>query len=172
MIPFDLTKRENMLLYFALKEKHGYTLGDNRNMMIHTISCALEPYVKTRSTIIIPESSSDFIFKVVKNLGKDIRVAKKNNIQYFKDLAPTLGLQKAELRSHLERMEEMGDTFKINMLKATQRTKYIDHLFKRTVVKQNSIIIDDSNFSGSTRDALIFSTKITNYIPIFSKDKL
>lgn len=67
-------------------------------------------------------------------------------------------------------MEEMGSTFKINMLKATQRNKYIEHLFKRTVVKQNSIIIDDSNFSGSTRDALMYCTKIQCYIPIFSKE--
>jgi hypothetical protein len=170
MIPFDLTKRENMLLYFALKEKYGYSLGENRNTMIHTISCAFRPYVKKKSTIIIPESSSDFVLKVVQLLDRDIRIAKKNDIQYFKDLAPTLGLQKAELRSHLSRMEEMGSTFKINMLKATQRDKYIKHLFERTVVKQNSIIIDDSNFSGSTRDALIYCTKINSYVPIFSKE--
>lgn len=170
MIPFDLTKRENMLLYFSLKEKYGYSLGDKRDTMIHTISCALEPYVEKKSTIIIPESSSDFVLKVVQRLGKEVRIAKKHDIQYFKDLAPTLGLQKAELRSHLERMEEMGSTFKINMLKATQRNKYIEHLFERTVVKQNSIIIDDSNFSGSTRDALMYCTKIQCYIPIFSKE--
>lgn len=87
MIPFDLTKRENMLLYFSLKEKYGYSLGDKRDTMIHTISCALEPYVEKKSTIIIPESSSDFVLKVVQRFGKEVRIAKKNDIQYFKDLA-------------------------------------------------------------------------------------
>lgn len=168
MIPYDLTTRENMILYFSLKNKKGYSL-DNREEIIKNISDELKEYTKDFECVIIPESSSDFLELVIKNLNKPYIKLRKNNIEYFKNLAPTLGLQKAELRSHLQRMEEMGETFKINMLKANQRVHYMKHLFKQTYVPQNSVLVDDSNFSGTTFEALRYSTGISSYIPIFSK---
>lgn len=171
MIPYDLTTRENMIMYFSLKNKHDYFL-ENRDEIIKSISDLLKPCIDKYECVIIPESSSDFLELVIKNLNKPYIKVKKNSIQFFKDLAPTLGLQKAELRSHLTRMDEMGSTFKINLLKATQRKHYIKYLFKETYVPTNSIIIDDSNFSGTTRDALMLSTGIQNYLPLFSKESI
>ncbi|AQW88661.1 hypothetical protein pEaSNUABM50_00134 [Erwinia phage pEa_SNUABM_50] len=168
MIPIDLKERENMILYFSLKNKHGYSL-DNYDEVLEQLISDLKPKVQQYYAIIIPESSSPFLEDVVKRCGKPYIIVKKNNIQYFKDLAPTLGLQKAELKSHLSRMDDMGESFKINMLKATQRDKYIESLFCTTISPNNSIIIDDSNFSGSTKKALQFSTGCSEYLPIFTK---
>lgn len=168
MIPYDLTTRENMILYFSLKNKKGYSL-ENRDEIIKIISDELQEYVKDFDCVIIPESSSDFLELVIKNLNKPYIKLCKNNIEYFKHLAPTLGLQKIELRSHLQRMDDMGETFKINMLKANQRVHYMKHLFKQTYVPRNSVLIDDSNFSGTTFEAMRYSTGIQNYLPLFSK---
>ncbi len=155
MIPYDLKLRENMILYFSLKNKHGYSLP-NRDEVLDRISLELD--LSTYSSIIIPESTSDFLEQLCIRQKKKYYILQKNNIEYFRKLAGTLGLQRAELKSHLDRMDEMGDNFRINLLKATQRKRYIPYLFKNIVPEPNSILLDDSNFSGSTKEAMKFST--------------
>lgn len=166
-IPYDLTLRENMILYFSLKNKHGYSLP-NRNEVLGTIAGEID--VSNYDCIIIPESTSDFLEQICIRLKKKYIVLEKNDIEYFKELAKSLGLQRAELKSHLDRMDEMGDNFRINLLKATQRKRYIPYLFKSISAPHNSVLLDDSNFTGSTREAMRNSTGVYNYIPIFSKD--
>lgn len=167
MIPYDLKLRENMILYFSLKNKHGYSL-QNRDEVLDRISSELD--LGTYDCIIIPQSTSDFLEQICVRQNKKYLILEKNCIEYFKELAGTLGLQRAELKSHLDRMNEMGDNFRINLLKATQRKRYIPYLFKTISAPENSILLDDSNFSGSTKEAMKISTGISNYISIFSKD--
>lgn len=167
MIPYDLTIMENMILYFSLKNKHGYSLP-NRDEVLDRISSELD--LSTYDCIIIPQSTSDFLEQICIRQNKKYLVLQKNSIEYFKELTGTLGLQRAELKSHLDRMSEMGDNFRINLLKATQRKRYIPYLFKSISAPANSILLDDSNFSGSTKEAMKISTGISNYISIFSKD--
>lgn len=166
-IPYDLKDRDNMILYFSLKNKHGYSLP-NRDEVLDRISSELD--FSTYDCIIIPQSSSDFLEQICLRQNKKYLILEKNSIEYFKELAGTLGLQRAELKSHLDRMNEMGDNFRINLLKATQRKRYIPYLFKTISAPENSILLDDSNFSGSTQEAMKISTGISNYISIFSKD--
>ena len=166
-IPYDLTLRENMILYFSLKNKHGYSL-ENRDEVLGTIACEID--VSNYDCIIIPESTSDFLEQICIRLKKKYIVLEKNDIEYFKELAKTLGLQRAELKSHIDRMDEMGDNFRINLLKAQQRKRYIPYLFKTISAPPNSVLLDDSNFTGCTREAMRYSTGVYNYIPIFSKD--
>lgn len=167
MIPYDLKDRENMILYFSLKNKYGYSLK-NRDEVLDRISFELD--LSSYDCVIIPQSTSDFLEQICLRQNKKYLILEKNDLQYFKELACTLGLQKAELKSHLDRMNEMGDNFRINLLKATQRKRYIPYLFKTISVPENSILLDDSNFSGSTQEAMKISTGISNYISIFSKD--
>ena len=167
MIPYDLKDRENMILYFSLKNKHGYSL-QNRDEVLDRISSELD--LSMYDCIIIPQSTSDFLKQICLRQNKKYLVLQKNSIEYFKELAKTLGLQRAELKSHLDRMDEMGDNFRINLLKAQQRKRYIPYLFKSISTPDNSVLLDDSNFSGSTREAMRYSTGVYDYIPIFSKD--
>lgn len=86
------------------------------------------------------------------------------------DITNNMKLQKMEKNSHMERIKNMGETFKINALKATQRNKYIPYLFKpATIPEGKGIIIDDSLFSGTTFRALENITGIKDYFAIFSK---
>lgn len=156
-----------MILYFSLKNKHGYSLP-NRNEVLDKIVSELD--LSYYECIIIPESTSDFLEQICIRLKKKYIVLEKNDIEYFKELVKTLGLQRAELKSHIDRMDEMGDNFRINLLKAQQRKRYIPYLFKTTLVPKNSVLLDDSNFTGCTKAAMRYSTGVYNYIPIFSKD--
>lgn len=156
-----------MILYFSLKNKHGYSLP-NRNEVLDEISTNLD--IGKYDCIIIPESTSDFLEQICLRTGKRYMVLQKNDIEYFKELAKTLDLQRAELKSHLDRMDEMGDNFRINLLKAQQRKRYIPYLFKTISAPNNSVLLDDSNFTGCTKAAMRYSTGVFDYIPIFSKD--
>lgn len=166
MIPYDLKLRENMILYFSLKNKYDYSLP-NRDEVLDRISSELD--LSTYDCIIIPQSTSDFLEQICIRQSKKYLILEKNSIEYFKELAGTLGLQRAELKSHLDRMDKMGDNFRINLLKATQRKHYMKYLFKSTSCPINSVLLDDSNFSGTTKEAMIYSTSISNYISVFSK---
>lgn len=165
-IPYDLKERENMILYFSLKNKNGYSLL-NRNEVLDKISTELD--LGDYECIIIPESTSDFLEQICIRTNRDYKILQKNSLEYFKELAKTLGLQRAELKSHLDRMDEMGDNFRINLLKAQQRKRYIPYLFKTISAPTNSVLLDDSNFTGCTREAMRYSTGVFDYIPLFSK---
>ncbi len=120
--------------------------------------------------IVYPESSSDFIENIVLMTGVQAIKAYKNDIDVIKNITNSMNLQKMERASHLERIQNMGDTFKINALKATQRNKYEPYLFKPiTIPVGKGIIIDDSLFSGTTFRALENVTGIKNWFAIFSK---
>lgn len=96
--------------------------------------------------------------------------AYKNDIETLFNITNSMKLQKMEKHSHLERIKNMGETFKINALKATQRSKYEPYLFKPIdIPKGKGIIMDDSLFSGTTFRALENITGIKNWFAIFSK---
>lgn len=171
MFLYDLTKKENMILYFSLKNKKGHSI-ENRESVILSISKELENSVQQYDHVFIPESSSDFLVKVVSHLNKPYSIVNKNSVEYIKSKINTFDLQKSERISHLSEIENMNGSFKINELKANHRKHYIEHLFQKCNTITNSVIIDDSNFSGSTRAALMQSTGTENYIAIFSKEKI
>lgn len=158
-----------MVLYYSLKNKHNYSLL-NREQIISSISDKIYEIAEIYDHIFIPESSSDFLEKVVLNLKKPYTTVEKNHKEYIKSVMVDFKLQKSERSSHIREIDSMGNSFKINELKANHRKYYIPHLFKQYKQIKNSIIIDDSNFSGCTRQALINSTGTSNYIAIFSKE--
>lgn len=160
-----------MILYFSLKNKHGYSLL-NREQIIRSISDKIRIMTDKYNHIFIPESSSDFLYKVILNLNKPYTVVAKNSKDHIQSTINGFNLQKNERLSHLREIDCMESSFKINELKANHRKHYIPHLFKNYKTIPNSIIIDDSNFSGCTRQALIYSTGTSNYIAIFSKENV
>lgn len=165
---YNLNSRDGMHLYYAVKERFGRKL-DNREQFIKDTADKLKPLLIGYSNIVIPESSNDFIEEVIKNTGIRYVVIKKNSIDTIKNHVNSMNLQKKERETHLHRIEEMGSTFKINALKANQRKKYMNILFEKQDVKDNSIIVDDSFFSGTTLTALELVTGCEDGICIFSK---
>lgn len=167
---YDLKSKENMRLYYACKERFGETLPD-REAFISQVTNELKEKLSGFSTIVIPQSSNDFIFRIASGLKKHLIIVKKNSIEKIIEEIPSLKLQKKEKDSHFERITQMQGSFKINALKANQRKKYQYILFEKIEVpeKETSIILDDSCFSGTTKEALSQATGVSNFMFIFSK---
>lgn len=167
---FNLNSRENMRLYYACKERFGESL-QNREEFIAEITKKIKNLIDNKTTILIPESSNDFIFKIASGLDKEIIIVKKNSKENIMEKIDNLNLQKKEKESHLQRILQMKGSFKINSLKANQRIKYQHLLFEKIEIKnpETSIILDDSCFSGTTKNALVESTGVNDFFFIFSK---
>lgn len=167
----DLKSKESMQLYYATKNRFDYSLK-NRDCFYNDLVSTLKKSVKEFDFVVIPESSKDFIKDIAEQLNKKVYILHKNNKKYIEQQLHTLHLQKAELQSHKDRILEMGDSFKINMLKANQRRKYKELLFNKVndiPVNQKGIILDDSYFSGITIESMRSITNIKDVITIFSK---
>lgn len=160
-----------MITYHKAKERFGQTI-ENRDEFIKNISFTIKKYLNDNDYdfIIYPESSSDFIEKIVNLTGIPSIKVYKNDIDVILNITNSMKLQKMERWSHIERIKNMGKTFKINALKATQRNKYEPYLFKPVSIPDGKgIIIDDSLFSGTTFRALEKVSGIKNWFAIFSK---
>jgi len=168
---FDLKSKESMHLYYAVKNRHGHVL-DNREEFINQVIDNIKIFIEKYDFVVFPESSSDFIEKIV--LGCNVRYIKvaKNSLECIKEKSQDFNLQKAERSSHNERISNMQISFKINAMKATQRLKYKDVLFQKIdkqLLTGKGLIIDDSHFSGTTFSALMDATNIKDCLAIFSK---
>lgn len=165
----DLKSKENMHLYYGLKNRFEYHV-ENREAVISQIAQKLLPCVQDYDFIVYPQSSSDFLKKVVSQLEKTIVEIEKSSMQEVMVFMANLPLQKKERQSHLERLELMGESVKINKFKASQRVKYEAVLFKKTTLPAGKgLIVDDSCFSGTTYRALKEVAKNCDYIAIFAK---
>lgn len=165
----DLKSKEAMNIYYGCKLRHGKTIPD-REGFINQVIEDIRSFVAGYDYLVYPESSSDFIKRVVEAQGKPHIVVSKNDVSYLLSLVDGMNLQKAERASHISRIQEMGPSFKINAMKATQRDKYEPHLFKQTVMPEGrGLIVDDSCFSGTTVRALRAATGVHDYLAIFAK---
>lgn len=167
---YSLKTKENMHLYYSCKERFSYSL-DNRDEFIKKTINTLKPFLEFYNTIIIPESSNSFILEIAKGLNKHIVIVKKREKEKILEQIDSLNLQKKEKTAHLERIKEMGEVFKINSLKSNQRRKYQYLLFEKVFISEpeKSVILDDSNFSGTTLKALVEATGVKNSFFVFSK---
>lgn len=165
----DLKSKEAMNTYYGCKQRHGKTL-DDRDAFIHQVSEGIRSFTAAFDFIVYPESSSDFIRRVVEEQRKPYVIVRKNDVLHLLSLVEGMNLQKAERASHISRIQEMGGAFKINSLKATQRDKYEPHLFEATAMPEGrGLIVDDSCFSGTTLRALRAATGVHDYLAIFAK---
>lgn len=159
--------RDSKKLYFAVKERYGEKLED-RELFINDIVSRLKEPLSKFENIIIPESSNDFIYKVANKLGKNVILVKKTTKDDILKIVETLSFQKSEKESHLDRIIKMNGSFRIKEMKANQRKRYEEFLFEKTDVPENSVILDDSCFSGTTFRALEYATKCKKFFAIFS----
>lgn len=165
----DLKTHEGMILYYSLKERFEYRL-DNRQEIINRIALSIEQYVKQYPFVIIPQSSSDLLERVLQSIDVQFIIVPKNNIETIKEFTSQLSLQKKERLAHLERILTMDNGFKINLMKANQRVKYEPVLFQKIDIPPGKgLILDDSCFSGTTFRALKHIAPNCDYLTIFSK---
>lgn len=165
----DLKNKESMHLYYGLKGRFEYKV-DNRSDVIASIQKSIEEIVNGYDYIVYPESSSSFLSEVVKGFDKPTVLVKKRSIESVMSFFDTLPLQKKERESHLERLKSMGPTFKINLMKSTQRVKYEQVIFESVVLPEGKgLVIDDSHFSGTTYRGLMATTGNLDFLAIFSK---
>lgn len=165
---YDLKTRENMIMYHSLKERFDYRMN-NRQDFILTTAKILKEKIRDYDCLIIPESSNNFLEEIVKTTNKKYIIIRKASINHIIQHIDTLGLQKKEKQCHLERIALMDGVFKVKLLTATQRRKYTHLIFEQQSVPPNSIIVDDSLFSGTTMESLKYATGCKDYITIFSK---
>lgn len=166
---YSLKSAENMRLYHSVKERFDYKMTDRENFISETAKKVLY-VIKQYDHIFIPESSSDFILNIVKQTRKNFTIVSKKSITEIENSIPTLNLQKKEKESVLNRITEMNGVFKINKLKSNQRRKFEDLLFNEVEPRENSIILDDSLFSGVTLRAMSKATRCQTALCVFSKE--
>jgi hypothetical protein len=165
----DLKSKESMHLYYGLKGRFEYKV-DNREEVIKFIQSSIKDVVDAYDYIVYPESSSSFLADVVKGFDKPTVLVKKRSIESVMEFFETLPLQKKERESHLERLNSMGPTFKINLMKSTQRVKYEQVIFETVALPEGKgLVIDDSHFSGTTYRGLMAATGNLDFLAIFSK---
>lgn len=165
----DLKDKESMHLYYGVKQRFDYTLND-RDAFIRHIASSLSSHIENYDWIAIPESSSDFLTKVMVELQCEYHIIHKNNINNVITFLDTLPLQKKEKIAHLERLKSMGNVFKINLMKSNQRRKYETVIFdKPNNLHGKGLVIDDSLFSGTTLNGLKSVLPPFDFIAIFAK---
>lgn len=165
----DLKTKEGMHLYYGIKERFEYRL-DDREQVISDIAEFIKPFTVGYDNIYIPQSSSDFLIQLMKKIGVNFEIIHKNKIENVISFQETLPLQRKERKAHQERFEEMGDFFKINLMKANQRRYYHSVIFDNIPLKPGkNLVIDDSCFSGTTYQGIKEKLKDFHFISIFSK---
>lgn len=165
----DLKTKEGMHLYYGIKERFEYRL-DDREQVISDIARFIKKFTFGYDNIYIPQSSSDFLIKLMENLGVKFEIIYKNKIENVIAFQETLPLQKKERKAHQERFKEMGEFFKINLMKANQRRYYHSVIFDKIPFKPGkNLVIDDSCFSGTTFKGIKEQLSEFDFISIFSK---
>lgn len=165
----DLKTKEGMHLYYGIKERFEYRLND-REQVISDIANFIKPFILGYENIYIPQSSSDFLIKLMEKIDVKFETIHKNKIENVIAFQEKLPLQKKEKKSHQERFKEMGSFFKINLMKANQRRYYHSVIFEDIPFKPGkNLVIDDSCFSGTTYQGIKEKLPKFDFISIFSK---
>lgn len=178
---FDTNDFENEELYYCIKEKNNYSFGYTDDELIaHIYEPIIEiahPLLCRYSNIVMPESSHDFlsrVFGVYRTVGMNVHILKKNSKEYIsKKVLEENRFSREELESHNKRFEKMGDTFKINKIKANKRHLYEKHMFKTPNMDfgKDTIIIDDFVSTGSTIRGLKHIVGDLDVFAVFYKAK-
>lgn len=119
---------------------------------------ALKPF--NYDVAIYPQSSNGFAQFMAESIAPTTIRLEKNTLEDVQTAIKGLKWSRIELESQLDRMAEMGDEFRINLIKANQRHRYIPYLFKKVDVPTGRVaIVDDSLFTSTTMKAMISATE-------------
>lgn len=165
---FDLSNKDNLEQYFAIKKRDYSDKTIDSNDFIDSINID-EKLLKDIDTIVLAESSSDFILNIVKKTNKNYYILEKNSKDFILGKLKDMNLNKPELASQIRRINNMKDGFKLNKIKSNQRHKYIPYIFKDISIDiwDEVLFVDDSYFTGTTLKAAQEKVKIKNSLFIF-----
>lgn len=172
----DITSKDSLIEYFKFKEKHDYSFSpDELNKFLINLSSYILNIngYKKFNTVFIPETDNLNLIKLSSLVSEKTIIIKKNRKDYIISKLNEQSYQKKEKESLFQSLENM-QTIKMANIKGNQRKRFIDILFEKVdsdISMDNSLLLDDSYFSGLTYKAL--KRKIPNTtknVVLFSKD--
>jgi hypothetical protein len=153
---YDTKIRENLNLYFSFKDKYEYALTEKK---LNFIKEKLKSNVDKYDLIVYPETKGAYLKEIALYLSKEIICIPKNTIVDIKEQVSKQQMMKSEKSSLMLAIDNMDNSFQINKIKANQRKRFINILFKKTTLDKSKKILffDDSIFGGMTFTALLNS---------------
>lgn len=172
----DITTKETLNEYFKFKEKYNYKFNQKElEDFLQSITSKILKINKEKKykTVFIPQTSNKNLIKLAKLIAENIYIVKKNKKEIIIKELNTQKFQKKEKEALLKSIESK-EVIKIAEIKGNQRKRFIDILFEdieENISMENTLLLDDSAFSGFTYKAL--KSKLPNTtkdIVIFSKE--
>lgn len=171
---YSTKDKENLHKYFKMKNKHNYKFSeDEENDFVKELQKKLGLY----DIVFYPETSGKMLPQIASAIGGEVVKIEKNTKKDIKESLLSQKMMKAERESMVKIIDEMGDDFKINLIKGNQRKRFRSILFKSPNIKnikdmknKKVLLLDDSIFSGETFMAMksLISFQTENIV-IFSK---
>lgn len=153
---FDTKNRENLEFYFSMKNKYGYSFDISELEKIkHHLSTLIGKY----EIVVYPETSNIYLNEIASFLSKDVICLEKNSISDIKQFVFSQSFMKNEKAGIINALDSMGSTFKMNKIKANQRKRFVNILFKKINLPSNAkvLFLDDSIFGGYTFLSMVSS---------------
>jgi hypothetical protein len=153
---YDTKIKENLNLYFSFKDKYEYKMTQEK---LFSIKQKLMSNVDKFDVIVYPETKGEYLKDIALYLAKELICVQKNSILDIKEMVLNQQMMKSEKASLMMAIDSMKDSFQINKIKANQRKRFINLLFKKTKLDKNkkTLFLDDSIFGGMTFTALLKS---------------
>lgn len=138
-------------LYFALKDKHGYSLA-NREAFVEAVRAVVTRAAQRYSQVIYPQSRFPFLADLVAQLPNSVELVKRSKAAIIELAQESARWSRLERQSQARSWAEMGDTFAINLVKSNQRKHYVPYLFEPVEIPlgHRVLLLDDFIMSGNT----------------------
>lgn len=142
-------------LYFALKGKHDYALGNPR-LFVEAVREQVLDVAAGYDLVAYPESRFPFLRQVTAGVAHAVEMRKRSKDEVFAHALAAHKWSKLEKESQARARAEMGEAFTINLIKSNQRHRYAPHLFQELTVAPDArvLLLDDFIMSGMTLLAL------------------
>lgn len=172
----DIKNKDILEQYFKFKEKYDYKFSKSElEVFLEEIYKKILSINKNipYQRVFIPETGNKNLIKLAKLLTENVVIVNKKNKNEIIQELNKQKFQKKEKESLMDSLEKMS-TIKMADIKGNQRKRFVDILFNNIhedVSFKNSLLLDDSAFSGFTYQAL--KNKLPNVekeIVIFSKE--
>ncbi len=148
---FSTKDRAMLENYFKFKNKYDKKLtADEYQSLEQDTVKAFGQY----DLVIHPETTGKHLSTLASALGKETICVAKNSKDKIVEELLTQHMMKAERKSLLDCLDEMGDTVQINKIKGNQRKRFRNILFQKIDLsnykEMSVLLLDDSVFSGET----------------------
>lgn len=172
----DIKSRDSLIDYFKFKEKYNYKYSQEElesqleHLALQILSLNNH---KKFNNVFVPETENSNLIRLSSLVSDNTIIIKKKAKPEIISLLENQKFQKDEKNALFKSIEEMS-SIKMAKIKANQRKRFEDILFddlSDDILMDNSLLLDDSSFSGFTYKALKKKVpKTTMDVIIFSKN--